>query len=85
MSFDLVIFAYLGPETVLPVTSALAGAAGVAMLFGRTSLRWAKKTFKRFASTAGNGSKPRAGTRKIGKGPVGRNGVTAPEEKSAQA
>ena len=85
MSFDLVIFAYLGPETVLPVTSALAGAAGVAMLFGRTLLRWATKTFKKLVSSARQGSEPRAGARKIGKGPVSRNASTAPEEKSAQA
>ena len=32
-------FAYFGPETVLPVTSILATVAGLAMMFGRNTLR----------------------------------------------
>jgi hypothetical protein len=33
------LFAYFGPETVLPVTSVLATIAGLAMMFGRNTLR----------------------------------------------
>jgi hypothetical protein len=33
MTPDFLILAYVGPETILPVTSALAAAGGVLMLF----------------------------------------------------
>jgi hypothetical protein len=33
------LFAYLGPDTVLPLTSAFAAVIGVALMFGRQSLR----------------------------------------------
>lgn len=33
------LFAYFGPETVLPLASVLATALGVVMMFGRASLR----------------------------------------------
>ena len=72
MMFDMVIFAYLGPETVLPMTSAVAGLVGVVMLFGRSSLRWAKRTFQRFGLMRKSRPKPGARARKIGKGPIGR-------------
>gem|GEM_PF-1686098 len=39
LTFDPV-FAYFGPETVLPVTSVIATVAGVAMMFGRSSTRF---------------------------------------------
>jgi hypothetical protein len=74
MSFSMAIFAYLGPETMLPMTSVVAGLAGVVMLFGRSSLRWAKGTVRRLASMARSRPKPRAKTRKIGTGQVGRIG-----------
>jgi hypothetical protein len=35
------LFAYFGPETVMPVTSILATAAAVVMMFGKTILRFA--------------------------------------------
>jgi hypothetical protein len=35
-----VFFAYFGPETVMPMTSVLATAAAVVMMFGRTILRF---------------------------------------------
>ncbi|MBX6313455.1 MAG: hypothetical protein IRY99_11145 [Isosphaeraceae bacterium] len=35
-----VLFAYFGPETMLPVSSVLAGAAGVALMFGRNIIHW---------------------------------------------
>jgi hypothetical protein len=34
-----VLFAYFGPETFLPVTSAIAGVVGVLLMFGRSSIR----------------------------------------------
>lgn len=34
MTPDSLILAYVGPETILPVTSALAAVGGVLMLFG---------------------------------------------------
>jgi hypothetical protein len=34
------LFAYFGPETVMPVTSILATAAAVVMMFGKTILRF---------------------------------------------
>jgi len=34
-----VVFAYFGPETVLPMTSVIATVVGVFMMFGRTTLR----------------------------------------------
>jgi hypothetical protein len=33
------ILAYIGPETFLPLTSAAAGAAGVALVFGKKGVR----------------------------------------------
>lgn len=33
------LFAYVGPDTFLPVSSALAAAAGVFMMFGRAGIR----------------------------------------------
>jgi hypothetical protein len=37
------LLAYFGPETVLPITSAIAGAAGVLMMFGRGIFRAPKR------------------------------------------
>ncbi|WP_169975785.1 hypothetical protein [Tautonia rosea] len=41
------LLAYIGPETVLPLTSVLAGAMGVAMMFGRNVLRGLGRIFRR--------------------------------------
>ena len=35
------IFAYFGPDTVLPLTSALAAVVGVALMFGKQTFRLA--------------------------------------------
>jgi hypothetical protein len=85
MIFDMVIFGYLGPETMLPMTSAVAGVAGVVLLFGRSSLRWAFGTLKRLASMARPRPKPRAGARRIGKRPVGRIDSSSNEQERVQA
>jgi hypothetical protein len=41
MEMPGMILAYFGPETVLPLTSIVAAAVGVVMMFGRNSLRFA--------------------------------------------
>lgn len=71
MIFSLLILGYLGPETMLPVTSVVAGAAGVAMLLGRGAARWAFGLLRRLAAIIGLGPKPRPRARRIGTGPVG--------------
>jgi hypothetical protein len=38
-------FAYLSPETFLPVTSALAGVVGFVLMFGRMTLRFVAGLF----------------------------------------
>ncbi len=66
MSFLPSVFAYLGPETMLPMTSVVAGAIGVVMMFGRGSVRWIAATFRRLVPKA----KTVSPTRRIGSGPV---------------
>ena len=62
------VFAYLGPETMLPMTSVVAGVAGVVMMFGRSSVRWVVGKFRGFTSQP----KLAPRVRRIGSGPVGR-------------
>jgi hypothetical protein len=38
--FNPLILAYFGPETFLPLTSIIAAAVGVAMMFGRNTVRF---------------------------------------------
>jgi hypothetical protein len=40
------VFAYFSPETVLPLTSVLASAVGVLLLFGRGSLRLVRRLLR---------------------------------------
>ena len=40
MPTSIIVFAYFGPETVLPVTSIIATVIGVVMMMGRSSLHW---------------------------------------------
>jgi hypothetical protein len=40
------VFAYFSPETVLPLTSILASAVGVLLLFGRSALRLVRGLFR---------------------------------------
>lgn len=42
------LFAYFGPETLLPVASVLAGAVGVIMICGRNTLRFFGRCFRLF-------------------------------------
>jgi hypothetical protein len=41
------VFAYFGPETVLPVTSIVATVIGVVMMMGKTSIYWVFSGVKR--------------------------------------
>ena len=51
---SIMLFAYVGPETMLPLASILAGAVGVllmfgrnVMMFGRKVVRWVRSLFRR--------------------------------------
>jgi hypothetical protein len=44
------ILAYLGPETMLPMTSVVAGVAGFLMMFGRNAWRLASGAVRRLNS-----------------------------------
>jgi len=41
------LFAYFGPETMLPVTSIIVAVGGVIMLFGRNVLVFGRKVVRR--------------------------------------
>jgi hypothetical protein len=54
------IFAYFGPETMLPLTSVLATVAGLVMMFGRTSIRIIRRLVRPRAAGIGKpGKAPR--------------------------
>jgi hypothetical protein len=40
MEMPSTIFAYIGPDTLLPLTSVVATVAGVILMFGRNSVRY---------------------------------------------
>jgi hypothetical protein len=44
---SLMLFAYFGPETMMPVASIIAAAAGVVMMFGRSILGFFRKVGRR--------------------------------------
>ena len=44
------IFAYLGPETMLPMTSVIAGVVGFFMMFGRKMVEVVTSVFRRKAT-----------------------------------
>lgn len=52
------IFAYFGPETLLPLTSIVAVAAGAIMMCGKNTLRFAQYGARALARKVGLGSKP---------------------------
>jgi len=41
------LFAYFGPETMMPVASVIAAVSGVVMLFGRNILVFSRKLVRR--------------------------------------
>jgi hypothetical protein len=51
---NLPTFAYIGPETILPATSALAAAGGVLMIFGRHIVRMFKWCMRFVTRQPGN-------------------------------
>ena len=46
MAAPNLIFAYFGPETVLPVTSIVATVIGVVMMMGKNSIYWIYSSVK---------------------------------------
>jgi hypothetical protein len=40
MNHTLLLFAYIGPETIVPATSVLAAVGGFALAFGRSLTSW---------------------------------------------
>lgn len=59
------IFAYLGPDTYLPLTSVLAAATGAILLFGRNLVRFVVSGFDRTVrSSEKNGLKKPRGWRR---------------------
>ncbi len=66
------VFAYLGPETMLPMTSVVAGIVGFLMMFGRNAWAWLSNAARSLKERSS--SKPRTARRlrRIGNGPVGR-------------
>jgi hypothetical protein len=47
MSNSTLVFAYFGPETLLPVTSIVATIVGIVMMLGRGSFRFILQFFRR--------------------------------------
>ena len=41
------LFAYIGPETMMPVASIIAAAAGVVMMFGRSIMMFGRGLVRR--------------------------------------
>ncbi len=41
------LFAYIGPETMMPVASIIAGAVGVVMMFGRSIMMFGRGLVRR--------------------------------------
>ncbi|MDR3619421.1 MAG: hypothetical protein P4L85_08730 [Paludisphaera borealis] len=68
MLASFMVFAYFGPETVLPVTSIVATVIGVVMMMGRSSLHWmfagvrrtARFCFRRGSSSSSSSPAPHA-------------------------
>jgi len=73
--------AYLGPETMLPMTSVLAAVAGVLMMLGRNSWLWLAGVARRLAPWPVARPKPVVRIRRIGTGPMIR---TAAETMTGQ-
>jgi hypothetical protein len=47
------LFAYFGPETMMPVASVIAAVAGVAMMFGRNILLFGRNIVRRIRPGSG--------------------------------
>ena len=86
----MTVLAYLGPETMLPMTSVLAAAAGFVMMFGRKVLDVTRAIFRRQPTSPSTGapaataSRTRArGHRPTGSRPVAASPVAATDEVEA--
>jgi hypothetical protein len=49
------LWAYVGPETVFPVASFLAGAAGIILITGKRLLRFGRRCWQRGTQTLAGG------------------------------
>jgi len=47
------LFAYVGPETMLPLASILCGAVGVLLMFGRNVMSFGRKVVRGVRGLAG--------------------------------
>jgi hypothetical protein len=55
-----ILFAYFGPESMLPLTSVVATAVGVFLMFGRNSIRLVRRAIRnRLTETRGTSPLPR--------------------------
>ncbi|WP_165067933.1 hypothetical protein [Paludisphaera rhizosphaerae] len=55
------LFAYFGPETVLPATSIIATILGVVLMMGKNSIRWCVGLVKStFGAVLGRKAEPKA-------------------------
>ena len=84
MGHMMTVLAYLGPETMLPMTSIVAGVVGFLMMFGRNALRLCSAAFRRLTSNSKTGLQAGAPVRKIGTAPVGRVGTRETVREPAQ-
>lgn len=50
---SIMLFAYVGPETMLPLASILAGAVGVLLMFGRNVMMFGRKMVRGVRALAG--------------------------------
>ena len=68
----MMVFAYFGPETALPITSAVAAIAGVLLMSGRLATRHAARAARHAGRIVG------LGRRSPGSPDPGRQGRSAP-------
>ena len=73
------LLAYFGPETMLPLTSIIAAASGVILVFGRNTLRFLSIAKNKALSLAGRSPKP------VARGPIPRPHVTSRDRYAAEA
>jgi hypothetical protein len=70
MGLSNVFLAYLGPETLLPMSSVVAGVLGVLMMFGRFTTRCIQSSVRAIVSRTDPRPKTSRKPRRIGAGPV---------------
>lgn len=78
------MLAYFGPETFLPVTSAIAGVVGILLMFGRTTFRMAGEFVRKSLRVFGLGrskTTPTVNRPHVGVGTASRPSVTHSSDK----